>query len=608
MEHRTVWRRVLQIGTLTALALALTAGVAYADDTATPTFSIQGHIGQTSGDWAGAAIAAVPYQLISGKWQPVGGSDVATDGTYSIDGLAAGTYRVGFTDSNRVYADDYYDSITTTVGAAADISVVATNVTGIDQTLTALPALQITGHVNYVGAPPVSGDVQAEIYSLDASGTWAVVYTTPVADDGTYDVHLATADTYRVGFSDTSNLFGDVYYDGASTLASATGIPVVADSPVTGVNATMTAKASARVGSTDAVANAIAISQSQFDDGVGGPVIICTADNWPDSLASTPYAHALNCPILLVHKKTVDASVIAELNRLQAEEVVIVGGASSVSVDDEMAIRAAGFGIVRRLAGADRYGTSVAIAQEMLNRGLVLYDENGNLMNVAVATGASFTDAICGAPAAAAQSMPLLLIQKSKVPAAVSSFLAANETSATQVLAFGGTGSLSDSTLNLVSIAPSGGVPADNVTRVGDSDAFRTSVAIAGFEQNNLGWSDRQAMLSSNKNYADAIAVGPVLATNQESLLLTAPALKSKKVAHSPKPYGYTQLSPSVEAFVSKQTTPSIDPAAVGYTSLDDTSTELRDFNIGRIDALGNATSLPADVWNYALTVAGIPH
>ena len=127
---------------------------------------------------------------------------------------------------------------------------------------------------------------------------------------------------------------------------------------------------------------------------------------------------------------------------------------------------------------------------------------------------------------------------------------------------------------------------------------------------NTLGWSSRIVMLANNNDYADGMSVGPLLAANHEALLLTAPALKSVKVAHSPKPYGYTHLSPATEVFISKQQTPVIAPAGVGYSTADgsDYSNVLRDGSVARIDALGDKGKLSTTVWNFALNVAQIPH
>jgi hypothetical protein len=164
--------------------------------------------------------------------------------------------------------------------------------------------------------------------------------------------------------------------------------------------------------------------------------------------------------------------------------------------------------------------------------------------------------------------------------------------------------------LSQTAMTPASGNRLDNVTRVGDSDPFRTSVAIADYEMNTLGWSNRMVMLASNKDSADGLAVGPMLAANHEALLLTAPALKNTRVVHGPKPYGYTHLSPATEVFISKQQHPVIDPAGVGYSVADGTdySSVLRDGNIARIDALGDTGKLSTTVWNFALNVASVPH
>lgn len=557
------------------------------DTSGTPTNSIKGQISHNGGDWADSAISAVPYVNVSGTWQPVGGALVGADGSYSIDGLAAGTYRVGFFDSNNVYADDYYDSKTTTIGAGDDITLGGADVTGVNQTLTALPELRIAGRVHFVGATAGDGSVGVEIYSQDASGTWNVQYTVPIAADGSYKLHLANEGTYRLGFFDSDDAFAPAFYADASTVDSATDISVKAAVPVSGIDQTMTVQPSVRYGGGDAIDTAVQLSQSAFADGFGGTVVVCTGDNWPDSLAAGSYAYAAGGPILLVHQKSVPGSVIAELARLAPTEVVIVGGTSAVSVDDEMAIRGTGVPIVRRLQGNDRYGTSVAVAQEMLNRGLVLYDENGNLMNVAFATGASAADAMGGSPVAADQQMPILLVQKNKVPPVVASFLAANESSATGVLLFGGTAVVSDAVADQLAVAPASGAAADNVTRLGGTDRYATSVAIAEYAT-GLDFSPRMAALCSGTDYTAGLAACPVLAARKQVLLLTANKLVKQKVSGSAT---YTYLSPATEHYISAAANAALVPNT-----------------LARIDAIGSTAALPDDVWNYARTLAGIAH
>ena len=67
-------------------------------------------------------VAAVAYQLVHGQWRFVAGDYVRSDGTYAIDSLPAGTYRLGFVDYENRLAREYWDN-KPTIGLAADIVV-----------------------------------------------------------------------------------------------------------------------------------------------------------------------------------------------------------------------------------------------------------------------------------------------------------------------------------------------------------------------------------------------------------------------------------------------------------------------------------------------------
>ncbi|HEU0129749.1 MAG TPA: carboxypeptidase regulatory-like domain-containing protein [Mycobacteriales bacterium] len=83
------------------------------------------------------------------------------DGSYLIDHLAIGTYRVEFSDCTGVTAATWYPNATT-AGAATPIAVTeAAHVTGIDGALT--PGLSITGTVRGPDGNPIAG-VSAIVY------------------------------------------------------------------------------------------------------------------------------------------------------------------------------------------------------------------------------------------------------------------------------------------------------------------------------------------------------------------------------------------------------------------------------------------------------------
>ncbi len=145
-----------------------------------------------------------------------------------------------------------------------------------------------------------------------------------------------------------------------------------------------------------------------------GTVFIAEGQNadpnrgWPDALSVAPYAAFVGNPILLVTADAVPAETAEALAALAPEELVIVGGTAAVSqaVEDEL-ITLTGLdpaaGAVRRLAGADRYGTSAAIYDEAVTRGM-------DPVRKWLATGRNFPDALAAGPAVAAAGQTFLLV------------------------------------------------------------------------------------------------------------------------------------------------------------------------------------------------------
>jgi hypothetical protein len=294
----------------------------------------------------------------------------------------------------------------------------------------------------------------------------------------------------------------------------------------------------------------------------------------------------------------VPQEVIDEIGRLDASEVVIIGSPTAVTFSVENDLRQSGVSIVRRLGGSDAYGTSAAVAQEMVTRGLTVTGDGGKLVNVAVVGGLNLKtqspyDAMVAAPVAAHQDMPLLLVKKASVPVAVADFLAANESTETNVLLVGGESIVSADVEPQLTPADPASANEDYVSpvvRVSGADRYATSVAVAKLAMEGYGFSGRKAALSTLNSAPEVLALSPVLANRNEPVILTAPILKRKAVADSPG--AYTWMSPVTEVFISKQTAPTLDPSG-----------ELANANIAVLDSIGRVNT---DVWNYALKEAGI--
>ena len=117
--------------------------------------------------------------------------------------------------------------------------------------------------------------------------------------------------------------------------------------------------------------------------------------------------------------------------------------------------------LVARLAGSDRYGTAVALSKETFG---------ANVGFAVIATGASFPDALAGAAAAGAKGGPVLLVERDRVPLAVTTELL--RLSPTRLLVVGGPQAISDSVLSSLRIT-------NNVERVAGNDRVETAADVS---------------------------------------------------------------------------------------------------------------------------------
>jgi putative cell wall-binding protein len=80
----------------------------------------------------------------------------------------------------------------------------------------------------------------------------------------------------------------------------------------------------------DRYATAAAISSKTYPDGAT-TAYLASAASYPDALAGAPVAAKAGAPLLLTSRDCVPASTLAELVRLGATKIVVLGGTSAVS-------------------------------------------------------------------------------------------------------------------------------------------------------------------------------------------------------------------------------------------------------------------------------------
>jgi hypothetical protein len=282
------------------------------------------------------------------------------------------------------------------------------------------------------------------------------------------------------------------------------------------------ARAADRIGGADRVATAVDASQwSYAAHGAGGRqasvAVISRSDQFADALGGSALAAQKGGPLLLTPTSGLDSRVRDELKRVLApgSVVYVLGGDAALSPSVEQQIKALGF-TTRRLAGADRFATSVLTAQQV----------SAHPHTVMVATGVQFPDALtAGAAAAQDPNGGVVVLSDDKtLTAPVKAYLSGVNPADANVYGVGGQGVA----------ALRGSFPqwAGKVTPLSGADRFATAAAVASsslFTANGSVGSAGSAGsvgrigVATGFSWPDALSGGALIATQHGPLLLTDP-------------------------------------------------------------------------------------
>ena len=165
------------------------------------------------------------------------------------------------------------------------------------------------------------------------------------------------------------------------------------------------------------------------------PILVCTGTGFADSLS----ASATGYPILLV-KKSLTAEQKAFLAEHSGNKIYIIGGTSAVTTALETQLKQ--YGSTTRIAGANRYATSTAVAETFFADAKV----------AVLAYAQNYPDGLCGGPLAMSKKAPLILTETKKCTVAVE-YLQAKKIEVGAVL--GGEGLISDDAVKKIFSASS---------------------------------------------------------------------------------------------------------------------------------------------------------
>lgn len=234
-----------------------------------PGGNIAGRVTEASNAGASGEVAIA----FDSSGEEVAGDGTGSDGTYTITGLARGTYRVGFFPAGGPsapgpnYLPAYFGG--TSLADATPVTVTpGSTATGVNQQVS--PGGEITGKVTDPNGDPVANTLVA---ALDGSDD--AIDSVVTGSDGTYTLTGLPTGTYELQFTPgftipppatPPNLAPQVY-GGGDSLAEATPVAVTAGAATTGIDVQLPAGASISGTVTDSLGMPLAdVLVDAYDD------------------------------------------------------------------------------------------------------------------------------------------------------------------------------------------------------------------------------------------------------------------------------------------------------------------------------------------------------
>lgn len=237
------------------------------------------------------------------------------------------------------------------------------------------------------------------------------------------------------------------------------------------------------------------IEISRFENTKSKTVILADARNYPDALAASNLTGGRYSVILVQNQLT--QAIINEIVRLEAQDLIILGGTNSISEDIERGLaNIGGIKNISRIAGENRYDTCQKIFNHAKKKSLIL------------ASGEKFPDAL--ATSSILDQAGLLLTKSGQLPSEVQAAIEAlNHDS---FLIVGGENSVQEGLASAIANQ----FQYASHTRISGNNRYETSAKIGDRLVSST------VILASGENFPDALAASTLAQKIEVPILLVS--------------------------------------------------------------------------------------
>ena len=300
-------------------------------------------------------------------------------------------------------------------------------------------------------------------------------------------------------------------------------------------------------------ATAAAISKGAYPD-KADTVVLANGTKFADALAGATLAHVNGAPILLTEANSLPADTLAEIKRLKAKNVIILGGSASVGqeVKDKLAENNLDVKIVK---GKTKYATAVEIAKATQAK------TEQDPTEIFFVSADKFADALSVSAVAAKKNAPIIYLPKTgSIDADTAAYLKSVKGKIKNAYVIGGSGVIGADVMAAAGKAL--GLTVDkNIVRVKGKTKYDTCVEV------NTKFADvlngTAICVATGEDFPDALAGGVFAAKNTAPLFLASGSLSENQ-----KSYLKTKKAENIFVFGGSKSVPNDLVQSIATASL----------------------------------------